>query len=46
MGLIMAHDDEGDSKATTFDLMELSSMVTFMPEGHKETPYMEFKAWQ
>ena len=46
MGLIMGHDDEGDSKATTFDLMELSSMVTFMPEGHKETPYMEFKAWQ
>ena len=23
-GLIMAHDDEGDSKATTLDLMEVS----------------------
>ena len=45
-GLIMAHDDEGDSKATTLDLWEVSSMVEFKPEGYFEEPYMEFKAWQ
>ena len=45
-GLIMAHDDEGDSKATTLDLMEVSSMVEFKPEGYSQEPYMEFKAWQ
>jgi hypothetical protein len=45
-GLIMAHDDEGDSKATTLDLKEVSSMVEFMPEGYSKEPYMEFKAWQ
>ena len=45
-GLIMAHDDEGDSKATTLDLIEVSSMIEFKPEGYKQEPYMEFKAWQ
>ena len=45
-GLIMAHDDEGDSIATTLDLMEVSSMVEFKPEGYSQEPYMEFKAWQ
>ena len=45
-GLIMAHEDEGDSKATTLDLWEVSSMVEFKPEGYFEEPYMEFKAWQ
>lgn len=45
-GLIMSHDDEGDSKATTLDLMEVSSMIEFKPEGYSQEPYMEFKAWQ
>ena len=45
-GLIMAHDDEGDSKATTLDLMEVSSMIEFKLEGYSQEPYMEFKAWQ
>ena len=45
-GLIMAHDDEGDSKATTLDLIEVSSMIEFKPEGYSQEPYMEFKAWQ
>lgn len=45
-GLIMAHDDEGDSKATTLDLVEVSSMIEFKPEGYSQEPYMEFKAWQ
>ncbi len=45
-GLIMSQDDEGNSKATTLDLWEVSSMVEFKPEGYFEEPYMEFKAWQ
>jgi len=45
-GLIMAHDDEGESIATTLDLKEVLPMVEFMPEGYSKEPYMEFKAWQ
>ena len=46
MGLIMGHDDEGETIETTYDLQEVVDRVEFLPEGHKETPYMEFKAWQ
>jgi len=35
-------DDEGDSKATTLDLWEASSMVGFKPKGYSQEPYMEF----
>ena len=38
-------DDEGESVATTFTLQEVKDMVEWLPEGHKETPYMEFTAW-
>ena len=44
--LLLAHDDEGESIATTFTLQEAKDMVQFLPEGHKETPYMEFVAWE
>lgn len=44
--LIMAHDDEGNSKSTSLSLQELKDVVEWLPEGHKETPYMEFKAWK
>ena len=46
MGLIMGHDDEGETIETTYDLQEVVDRVEFLSEGHKETPYMEFKAWQ
>ena len=46
MGLIMGHDDEGETTATTYDLQEVIDRVEFLPEGHREEPYMEFKAWQ
>jgi len=45
-GLIMAHDDEGSSISTTFSLQEIEDVVEWLPEGHRETPYMEFKAWK
>ena len=45
-GLILANDDEGNSMSTTYDLQEVIDKVEWLPEGHKETPYMEFKAWQ
>ena len=44
--MLLAHDDEGESIATTFTLQEAEDMVQFLPEGHKETPYMEFVAWE
>jgi hypothetical protein len=45
-GLIMAHDNEGESIATTLDLTQVIPLIKFMPEGYKQEPYMEFKAWQ
>ena len=45
-GLILANDDEGNSMSTTYDLQEVIDKVEWLPEGHRETPYMEFKAWQ
>jgi len=43
-GLIMGHDDEGETTATTYDLQEVIDRVEFLPEGHREEPYMEFRA--
>ena len=45
-GLILAHNDEGESVATTFTLQQVKDMVKWLPEGHVEEPYMEFIAWQ
>ena len=44
-GLLLSHDDEGESVATTFTLQEVKDMIEWLPEGHKEEPYMEFTAW-
>ena len=44
-GLILSHDEEGETIATTYDLQEVINRVEWLPEGHRETPYMEFKAW-
>ncbi len=44
MGLIMGHDDEGETIETTYDLQEVVDRVEFLPEGHKEEPYMDFIA--
>jgi len=45
-GLILAHNDEGESVGTTYDLHEVVDRVEWLPEGHVEEPYMEFVAWQ
>ena len=45
-GLIMSHDVEGNSVSTTLSLQEIKDVVEWLPEGHRETPYMEFKAWK
>ena len=42
--LILAHNDEGESTATTLTLQEVENMVQWLPEGHKEEPYMKFIA--
>ena len=44
IGLILGHDDEGETIETTYDLQEVVDRVEFLPEGHRETPYMEFRA--
>ena len=44
--LLLSHDDEGESTATTLTLQEVEDMVEWLPEGHIETPYMEFVAWK
>ena len=44
-GLILAHDEEGDTIPTTYDLKEVLDRVEWLPEGYKEEPYMEFIAW-
>tara|TARA_Y100001938_G_scaffold138890_1_gene205018 strand:+ start:186 stop:527 length:342 start_codon:yes stop_codon:yes gene_type:complete len=42
-GLIMSHDDEGNSISTDISLQEIKDVVEWLPEGHREEPYMEFK---
>ena len=44
--LIMGHDVEGNSISTNLSLQEIKDVVEWLPEGHRETPYMEFKAWK
>ncbi len=41
--LIMGHDDEGNTVSTTLSLQEIKDVVEWLPEGHREAPYMEFK---
>ena len=44
--LLLGHNDEGETTACGFTLQEVKDMVEWLPEGHKETPYMEFIAWE
>jgi hypothetical protein len=44
--LLLSHDDEGETKATNWTLQDVKSMVEWLPETHKEIPYMEFTAWK
>ena len=41
--LIMGHDDEGNTVSTNLSLQEIEDVVEWLPEGHREAPYMEFK---
>jgi hypothetical protein len=42
----MGHDDEGETTATTYDLQEVVDRVEFLPEGHREEPYMGVIEWK
>ena len=44
--LLLSHDDEGETKATNWTLQDVKDMVEWLPETHRETPYMEFTAWK
>ena len=41
-GLILSHNDEGESVATNLTSEDVYKKVEFLPEGHTEEPYMEF----
>ena len=41
--LLLSHNDEGETTSTNWTLQQVKNMVKFLPEGHKETPYMEFR---
>jgi hypothetical protein len=43
--LLLSHNNEGETIATNWTLQQVKNMVKWLPEGHRETPYMEFKAW-
>ena len=44
--LLLSHDDEGETTATNWTLQDVKDMVEWLPETHRETPYMEFTAWK
>ena len=44
--LLLSPDDEGETKATNWTLQDVKDMVEWLPETHRETPYMEFTAWK
>ena len=44
--LLLSHDDEGETTATNWTLQDVKNMVEWLPETHRETPYMEFFAWK
>lgn len=44
--LLLSHDDEGETTATNWTLQDVKDMVEWLPETHREIPYMEFTAWK
>tara|TARA_B100000780_G_C20719638_1_gene286035 strand:+ start:72 stop:419 length:348 start_codon:yes stop_codon:yes gene_type:complete len=45
-GLVLGTDADGETIETGLTLQMVKDMVEWMPEGHRETPYMEFTAWK
>ncbi len=41
--LLLSHNDEGETTSTTWTLQQVENMVKFLPDGHREEPYMEFR---
>ena len=39
-GLILGHNDDGETIATTLNANDYAESVQFLPEGHEEQPYM------
>ena len=44
--LLLGHDQEGETTDTTFTVEQIEKSISFLPEGHREQPYMEFIAWE
>lgn len=44
--LVIGVDSQtGEDMETSLTIEDVTKAVEFLPEGHRETPYMEFKAW-
>ena len=41
-GLILGHNDDGETIATTLNANEYAETIQFLPEGYVEEPYMQF----
>jgi hypothetical protein len=44
-GLILGHNEEGETTSTSYDLQEVVDRIEWLPEGYREEPYMEFVSW-
>lgn len=45
-GIVIGVDYQtGEDMETSLTIEDVAKAVEFLPEGHRETPYMEFKAW-
>ena len=42
-GLLLGHNEEGDSIETTLTLKDVEDAVEWLPVGHKEFPFWDFK---
>tara|TARA_Y100000034_G_scaffold125078_1_gene174172 strand:- start:44 stop:424 length:381 start_codon:yes stop_codon:yes gene_type:complete len=38
--------DEDENTSTSFELQDIKDFVTWLPDDHKETPYLEFEVLQ
>ena len=46
IGIDMVEDIKTITRTLDGKVWDVKDMVQFLPEGHKETPYMEFVAWE
>ena len=43
---LIVGNDTGETTTTSFELQDMKDLVTWLPDDHKETPYVEFEVLQ